>query len=103
MQGNTLKRRKRVIVCVKGTLSSLARDLTIDPCDLSYVIKRLHSEGLAFVTKTLPAFSKYAISCCSEERLLDATKCGLTHFELKGRAPRFMRGLLLEADRKSVV
>lgn len=94
---SSLKKRKRFIICARSVFSKLALDLKIDPSDAKYVLRRLQQEGIPFITKILPAFSKYALHCCSKEQLLDAREFGLTHFELLGRAPRFMRGLLFEA------
>lgn len=92
-----IKKRKRFIIHVKSVLTKLARDLQIDPCDLSYVVKRLHSEGLAFVTKILPAFSKYSLTCCEMQRVVDCRSLGFTYMAVQGRSPRFMRGLLQKA------
>lgn len=89
------KAKKRLVVHVKTVLSKLAKDLGIGPCDLRYVLQRLHSEGLTFVTKILPLFSKFAIKCCDEQRVLP--RKFLTNFCWEGRAPRFMRGLLEKA------
>jgi hypothetical protein len=75
----------------------MARDLLIDPCDLAYVLRRLHLEGVSFVTKTLPAFSKYVLLCCEKQQWLNAPSVGLTNFAVKRNFPLFCRGLFIKA------
>lgn len=93
----SLKRKKRVILHFASTYRHLAKDLDIETSDRNYVLRRLQQEGVSFLSKTLPLFSKYVLMCIEHRRLLPASECGLTHFKLKGRSPLFMRGLLLDA------
>lgn len=91
------KNRTRPILYIKSVLKKLSIDLLLDPHDVNYVLRRLQQEGPSFVTKILPKFSAYAVRSCDLGRPLSILESGLTHFSWSGRAPRFMRGLLLEA------
>lgn len=91
------KKRKRLVVHMRSVLARLARDLLLDPCDKHYVLRRLHLEGPSFVTKTLPAFSKYVLLCCEKQQWLSAPSVGLTNFAVKRNFPLFMRGLFIKA------
>jgi hypothetical protein len=73
------------------------RDLDIDPVTQAVVQRRLLHEGLTFVTKTLPRFSKYVLQCIEKGSIIDPRTVGLTHFSLKRGAPSFMQGYLLDA------
>lgn len=92
-----VKLRQRVLVHVRCVIVRLARDTNVDLHDTNYVLRRLQSEGLRFVTKVLPLFVKYVLACLENKSILPAKDCGLTHFDTVGGAPRFMRGLLFEA------
>lgn len=92
-----MKKRKRFVIHIRSVLTKLARDLSLDPCDLDYALRRLHKEGPAFVTKTLPAFSKYVLHCCEKQQWLNAPSVGLTNFAVKRNFPIFMRGLFIKA------
>jgi len=93
------KRHKRLILHFNTIIAKLSKDLQLDLQTKQYVLRRLHHEGPAFVTKILPKFSKYALTCIEHGELVDCRgkSSPLTCFELKGKAPRFMRGYLEEA------
>lgn len=92
-----IKKRKRFLIHIRAVLSKLALDLLLDPCDLKYALRRLEREGPSFVTKTLPAFSKYVLQCCEMQHIINAPSVGLTHFAVKSSSPIFMKGLLRNA------
>lgn len=92
-----LKLRKRLLLHVSTIVRRLSKDLGLDPRDTNYTIKRLNAEGIPFVTKTLPMYSKYCLLCLERGRVVDCREVGFTNFDTVKGAPRFMRGLLLSA------
>lgn len=94
----SLQKRRKALCRMASVIKALAGDLDLDPSDVRYVLHRLSNEGPAFVTKTLPEFSKYALASLEAGRLLKGRDVGLTSFATSSNgAPRFMRGLLSEA------
>lgn len=94
MPSQEIRRKKRMILSLANIVRKLAIDLSIDPQDRNYVLRRLQHEGCRFLSKTLPEFSKYVLKCCEAQKILDCRLSGLTHFESKRGVPVFMTGLL---------
>lgn len=88
------KRRKRLIIHLSSVLKKLGKDLNVDPCDVSYALRRLDAEGPSFLTKTLPLYSAYALQCVTAGHVLSPRVSGLTHFAWKGKSPSFLGGFL---------
>lgn len=90
------KNRKRVILHARSIVCKMAIDLKIDPKDCDYVLSRLNNEGISFLTKTLPIFSKFALRCC-DEGAIPKSKHVMSNFAWKRSSPDFLSGLLFDA------
>jgi len=78
--------------------SRLALDVGLDRNDVKYALNRIQSEGLPFLTITLPKLSRAVLHCIEKGNFHVATCLAgepLTDFAWKGRFPRFCRGLLI--------
>lgn len=93
---NKRKPRKRVLLHCRSIVKKLAIDLTIDPFSENYVLSRLEAEGISFLTKTLPRFSKFALTCC-DRGFISRDRSELTSFAWKRSSPAFLAGLLEKA------
>lgn len=81
--------------CYVNLLQSVKRlmqDLEVDQRSQCYVIRRYQNEGISFLTKTLPLFSKFVLRSLECGKLPPRSE--FTHFRWKGALPEFLRGLL---------
>lgn len=69
--------------------SRLAQDVGLDPFDIKYCHRRIKSEGIQFLTITLPELSKSIVRSL-ELGFFDRPTC----FAWKGRSLRYFRSLL---------
>lgn len=85
------KNRQRMAVVFTNLLSQVCRDLSISTCDKNYILRRFHAEGVEFVTKTLPLYSKWVLECIETGVLQKAP----TNFRYtsKSASPKFLTGL----------
>lgn len=92
-----------VHITVFTQLKYLSADLGLDTSDVAYLVRRLHNEGLTFVTSTLPRLWK-CVSWSFQVGFFDRSNeaFSLTSFAWKGRSLRNFRSLLDNIfDRKS--
>jgi hypothetical protein len=73
---------------VKG----LSKDLDLSYPDASYLRQRTRSEGVSFLTKTLPKYAKFVLAGIQAGKLGPAHE--LSHFSWKGGLPKFLKGFL---------
>lgn len=74
---------------------ALCDDLHIDSSDRQYLLRRINSEGLGFVTSTLPAFSKCVLHAIEIGNFYEAIRShNFTSIARKGRSLRYFRSLL---------
>lgn len=76
-------------ISILNVLESLAHDVRLDPFTKAYVIRRYKSEGIRFLTVTLPKLSK-AVIASLEKGSFDRP----TDFAWKGRSLLYFRSLL---------
>lgn len=64
-------------------ISSLSKDLNLDPCDHAYILRRTMHEGLPFLSQVLPLYAKHLLASIENGRWLP----GFTHIRAKGGFP----------------
>lgn len=74
---------------------NLCDDLRLDSSDKQYVLQRINSEGVGFVSSTLPALAKCVLHAIEIGNLYEAIQItNLTCIARKGRSLRYFRSLL---------
>lgn len=93
----TGKKKARLSIWLRGIYGSLARDLSLSKDDRAYLFNRIDKEGLAFVTRILPLYSKYMLACI--EARGNHTECALptSFMRRKDGSPRFLGSLFKSA------
>lgn len=71
--------------------TKLASDVDLDPFSFKYCVRRINSEGVKFLTETLPNLSK-TVLLSLEKGYFD--RSGLTNIAWKGKALRYFRSYL---------
>lgn len=93
---NSFKKVGSLTFSLWGLLHELFNDLGLDVADRLIIKRRFAAEGLAFVTKILPLYSKKLLRSLDAGRLVFCEEPMLTSFKMEGRAPLLFRGYLRE-------
>jgi hypothetical protein len=93
---NAPRKRKRLILHLRSIVIKLAIDLNIDPKSREIICNRLNAEGVSFLTKTLPLYSKFALKCVSEGKI-PKDRSIMSNFAWQRSSPIFLKGLLFDA------
>jgi len=79
-------------ITIREAFKKLMDDLDVDQASKSYALRRLSYEGLSFLTKTLPLYSKFVLASLERGSLLP--RSSMSNFSWKGALPVFLRSLL---------
>lgn len=86
---------KSLIILSKRVLSEVGELVGTDTTrDWETVTRRLKTEGLSFLTLTLPAFAKEFEYCLSEGRVLTSNFLGFKRSKKSGQLPCFLQGFV---------
>lgn len=77
------------MISLEKAVIALSQDLNLPISDRDYILKRVRHEGFPFLSKTLPKFEAYVLSCI-ERGYCDFHGDGFTYFQLKRGLPIFM-------------
>lgn len=97
MKAAFLKKKRAVRVRIDAIIREIGRDVGVDTWTVKYCIRRFRSEGLQFLTKTLPQLSKCLLRSLEVGYFAIRPETdyeGLTCFRWKGRSLCIMQSLL---------
>lgn len=88
-QGDMSQSYSFLRIDIVEVVKKLAADTGVDSPTLNYVLRRFATEGVKFLTSTLPKLSKSVL-----DSLEKGFFCRPTHFEWKGKSLRYFRSFL---------